>query len=110
MGSVGANRTIITPEIAKSYINEINKTSLSYKGMDADYGYRVAEISFDDDIANGNGVDRVVSKLEDMGYDVDTGVSGLYLVEVENKADYSLFSKRFQTAKKSVRDELKKIK
>lgn len=71
---------------------------VSYKGMDKNYPYRVAEISFNEN--ERTKIDKVVDLLEKEGWIIDTVTDGYYLCEVEDRSEYDDFVLDWKKAKK----------
>lgn len=81
---------------------------INYKGISAEYKYRVAEINYDDESEKEILLmDKIQNLLEKQGYILDIAVSGYAVVEVEDREEYNIFKKDYMKAKKKVLSEIK---
>ena len=87
-------------------MKEIRTLSASYKGKDPDYNYRIAEITFDDDLAGGKGAEEVADILEEEGYDIQQ-FQGYWIVPVDSMEDYKEFVQVYKKAKKDAIERLR---
>ena len=75
--------------------------TVNYKGMDADYNYRTAEISFEDKELHT--IERIATTMEIKGYSIDIITDCLAICKVENKEEYNEFMANWKECKKSVK-------
>lgn len=75
--------------------------TINYKGMDKDYNYRVAEISWDDDNKKENIlIDRLETFMYKVhGYNMDV-FSGYAIIEVSDRNEYKEVVGIYKKAKK----------
>lgn len=64
--------------------------TIAYKGMDKDYNYRVAEISWNDDNEKEN---TLIDRLENFmykvhGYNMEVVTNGYAIIEVSDRNEY----------------------
>ncbi len=76
--------------------------TVNYKGMDKDFDYRLAEISFDED-AEQTLMDRIEQVMNIKGWDLSQITNGYASCEVENKDEYNDFVRDYKQVKKSVK-------
>lgn len=72
-----------------------------YKGMDQDYSYRTAEITYDEDTEQET-VDRIVKLMEIKGWKIDTVVAGFYICEVDDRDEFTGFMEDWKECKKCI--------
>lgn len=79
---------------------------VSYKGSDSDFGYRVAEIAYDDD--NEKDVElltRTAELMEDCGWHIYICGCGYASCEVDNIDDFRSFMIDWKECKKNARNK-----
>lgn len=78
---------------------------VSYKGTDSDFGYRVAEIGYDDE--NPREVERLAELADimskDYGWEIDFVGCGYASCEVDDYDDYRSFMEDWREAKRKLR-------
>ena len=76
--------------------------TVSYKGIDADYNYRVAEIFFDDETEQKI-YDRIEKVMKIRGWELNQVTNGYASCKVDNMEEYRDFVKDYKEVKKSVK-------
>lgn len=76
--------------------------TINYKGMDKDFNYRLAEISFDEDTEQ-NLMDRIEQIMGIKGWEINQISDGYASCEVENMDEYKQFVRDYKKVKKSVK-------
>lgn len=76
--------------------------TVNYKGMDAKFEYRIAEISFDEEKEERD-YERLEKVMRIKGWDLNLVTNGYALCEVENMSEYKLFVADYKEVKKSIR-------
>lgn len=83
---------------------------VNYKGMDRDYNYRVAEISWDDENQKEeNAIHRIAYLMEVLGWSIEIVTNGYALCEVDDKEDYTEFMWDWKDCKKSIKADHKGV-
>lgn len=78
----------------------IHNMRVNYKGMDKDYEYRIAEISFDEE--EFNKVCYISKVMAIKGWDIVVSTDTYATCEVENIEQYKDFMRDWKEVKKSV--------
>ena len=73
---------------------------VNYKGMDADFNYRLAEINFTEDEMEK--VEYMEKEMRIRGWKIDIVTDGYAQCEVTDKEEYKDFMKDWKEVKKSV--------
>lgn len=73
---------------------------VDYKGIDADYDYRVAEISFND--AEADKVERIVFAMSVRGWDIDIVTDGYAVCEVDSYQEYREFMQDWKECRRVI--------
>ena len=76
--------------------------TVNYKGTDKDFGYRLAEINFDE-YTEQTLMDRIEEAMNIKGYALNQVTNGYASCEVENMNEYKQFVKDYKEVKKSVK-------
>lgn len=83
---------------------------VNYKGMDRDYNYRVAEISWDDENQKEeNAIHRIAYLMEVLGWNIEIVTNGYALCEVDDKEAYTEFMRDWKDCKKSIKTNQKEV-
>ena len=78
---------------------------VSYKGADSDFGYRIAEISYDDDTKKEVDLLTDIAELmEDRGWNIDICGCGYASCEGEDIDDFRLFMDDWKECKRIARN------
>ena len=76
--------------------------TVNYKGMDAEFEYRLAEINFDEEKEQ-----KLYNRLEQVmrikGWDLNLVTDGYASCEVKNISEYKQFVSDYKEVKKSIR-------
>ena len=76
--------------------------TVNYKGMDAGFEYRLAEINFDEEKEQ-----KIYNRLEQVmrikGWDLNLVTDGYASCEVENISEYKQFVSDYKEVKRSIR-------
>lgn len=76
--------------------------TINYKGHDKDFGYRLAEISFDEE-KESELSERLIFFLERVkGYSFSVLFDGYVACDVENMDEYKTFKRDYKEAKKMI--------
>lgn len=83
--------------------------TINYKGCTKDYGFRVAEISYDDENEKERELmSRLAFWLERVkGWTVDTGIGGISFILVDDYEDYKYAVADYKVGKKMIKDCMK---
>lgn len=76
--------------------------TVNYKGMDKDFDYRLAEISFDEDTEQTL-MDKIEQVMNIKGWKLNQVTNGYASCEVENMDEYKEFVRDYKEVKKSVK-------
>ena len=76
--------------------------TVSYKGKDADYNYRIAEIFFDDETEQKI-YERIEKVMKIRGWELNQVTNGYASCKVDNMEEYRDFVKDYKEVKKSVK-------
>lgn len=76
--------------------------TVNYKGMDAGFEYRLAEINFDEE-KEQKFYDRLEQVMRIKGWDLNLVTDGYASCEVENMTEYKQFVADYKSVKKSIR-------
>ena len=76
--------------------------TVSYKGMDKDFSYRLAEINFDEETEQRL-MDRIERVMEIQGYEIIHVASGYAQCQVESRDEYKDFVQEYKKTKKAVK-------
>lgn len=74
--------------------------TVNYKGQDASYKYRIAEINFSEN--EFSKIERIAKVMEIKGYNIDIVTREYALCEVYDMNDYKDFMKEWKQVKKAV--------
>lgn len=78
---------------------------VSYKGMDKNYPYRVAEIYYDEE-REQELVDETIDLMKEW-WDIEYVTNEYCICPVEDRDDYNAFMKDWKECKKEAREKLK---
>lgn len=78
---------------------------VNYKGMDADYNYRVAEIAFEEEKLNV--MERIAFLMRIHSWNIDIVTDGYAMCEVNDIDEYKEFMKDWKACKKCILDCIK---
>lgn len=78
---------------------------VTYKGKDADYNYRVAEIGFNDDETSV--IERISKLMSIKGWNIEIVTDGYALCKVEDREEYTEFMKDWKAAKRCIMNCIK---
>lgn len=76
--------------------------TINYKGIDKDFNYRLAEISYDEDKEQVL-MNRIQQVMRIKGYKINQVTEGYATCEVENMEEYKEFVRDYKDVKKSVK-------
>lgn len=76
--------------------------TVNYKGMDAGFEYRLAEINFDEE-KEQKFYNRLEQVMRIKGWDLNLVTDGYASCEVENISEYKQFVSDYKEVKKSIR-------
>ena len=76
--------------------------TVNYKGMDAGFEYRLAEINFDEE-QEQKFYNRLEQVMRIKGWDLNLVTDGYASCEVENISEYKQFVSDYKEVKKSIR-------
>lgn len=76
--------------------------TVSYKGTDANFNYRLAEISFNEDIEQAL-FNRLAKIMEIKGWEITPVADGYASCKVEDREQYREFVEDYKAVKKSVK-------
>lgn len=76
--------------------------TVNYKGVDAEFEYRLAEINFDEE-KEQKFYDRLEQVMRIKGWDLNLVTDGYASCEVENMTEYKEFVADYKSVKKSIR-------
>lgn len=76
--------------------------TVNYKGIDKDFGYRLAEINFDDG-KEQRLMDRIEQVMRIKGYEINQVADGYASCEVENMDEYKQFVRDYKDVKRAVK-------
>lgn len=77
----------------------------TYKGMDADYRYRIAEIGYGEE--ERPAIERIFNLLEVRGWEIDDVTDGYAIVPVEDMDEFNRFMKDWKACKRCIKECIK---
>lgn len=77
---------------------------VSYKGQDQDFGYRVAEISYEDTKKEVEILTDIAELMKDCGWNIDICGCGYASCEVDDIDDFKSFMEDWKECKRNARN------